>query len=159
MFDFLNQKSVKFEDDRGFLELLYEKDGVILKRSRSKAGVFRGMHWQAPPFQQLKFIRVLSGRILDFVLDPLKEQKTLYYKEIGPQDQWVRIDSDLAHGFYALEDVDFEYWCFGEYHESAEKAYSIKDFLTTTLKLENVSMSGKDVNAEKITFLEAVCIK
>ena len=159
MFDFFNDNRVKLKDERGFLELLYENDGVILKRSHSKSGVFRGMHWQHPPYQQFKFIRVLSGRILDFVLNPKSEHKTLYYTEIGPEDEWVRINSCLAHGFYAIEDVDFEYWCIGEYNEGAETSYSIEGFLTNTLKLQNLLLSEKDAKAKAIVFQDSVFVK
>ena len=45
-------------DSRGHLDVLYEQGDLVLKRSFSRAGVFRGMHLQSPPHQQTKLIRV-----------------------------------------------------------------------------------------------------
>src|SRR4026207_30921 len=34
-----------------------------------RAGTLRGMHFQAPPFEQAKLISVLRGRVLDVAVD------------------------------------------------------------------------------------------
>ncbi len=35
----------------------------------ARAGTVRGLHFQQPPFAQAKLVRVLSGRIVDVVVD------------------------------------------------------------------------------------------
>jgi dTDP-4-dehydrorhamnose 3,5-epimerase len=144
LFRFLSDGVDRRTDERGYLEILYERDEVVLKRSFSKRGVFRGMHWQRHPHDQTKLIRVISGRILDFVVDPESAGRDLEYREFTPADGWVEISSHLAHGFYALEDTDFEYLCHGAYNEAAESTYSIVDFLRNDIGLAEIVLSAKD---------------
>ena len=106
-FKALNAVAHRSQDDRGHLDVLYEQEEVVLKRSFSRAGVFRGMHWQRPPHAQIKLIRVASGRILDFVLDPSESPARLHRCELAPAGGWIQIDAHLAHGFYAMEDTEF----------------------------------------------------
>lgn len=145
----LDAEASRRADDRGHLDVLFEEGEVVLKRSFSRAGVFRGMHWQRPPRAQTKIIRVVSGRILDFVMDPLQVEPRLHRREIGPGDGWVLIGAEWAHGFYALEDTVFEYLCLGAYDESAEACFSIVGVLRDGLGLEPL-LSPKDRAAAPI---------
>lgn len=140
----LDQTTRRREDERGWLEVLYESEAMVLKRSFSKKGVFRGLHVQMTPSAQTKVIRVVSGAIVDVVADindPALELKTA---TLTPQDGWVRIDAQYAHGFYAMEDTVFEYACDGGYDEASEQAWSIADRLPALLGVESVILSDKD---------------
>lgn len=140
----LDQTTRRREDNRGWLEVLYESDTMVLKRSFSKKGVFRGLHVQMAPSAQTKVIRVVSGAIVDVVVDvndPALELKTA---TLTPEDGWVRIDAQYAHGFYALEDTMFEYACDGGYDEASEQVWSIADRLPALLGVESVILSDKD---------------
>lgn len=140
----LDQTAHRREDDRGWLEVLYESDSMVLKRSFSKKGVFRGLHVQMAPSAQTKVIRVVSGAIVDVVVDvedPALELKTT---TLTPADGWVRIGAQYAHGFYALEDTLFEYACDGGYDEASEKAWSIADRLPALLGVDKAILSDKD---------------
>lgn len=150
----LDTHAVRRADERGYLDVLFEDGGVVLKRSFSKAGVFRGMHWQRPPHDQSKLIRTASGRIIDFVFDPSEALPRLYRREINPSDGWILIRPHLAHGFYALEDTEFEYMCLGPYNEAAESSYSILKYLQSTLGLTNLRLSAKDAAAAHIDVVE-----
>lgn len=143
-FPTLQDSARKREDNRGWLQVLYESDAMVLKRSFSKAGVFRGLHVQVAPSPQVKLIRVVSGRIIDFLVDLGDDTKTIHRKEIGPEQDWVKIDAQYAHGFYAVEDTIFEYVCDGGYDEGNEKAFSITDYLEAELGLGNLILSDKD---------------
>ena len=59
------------------------------------------------------------------------------------------IGAEWAHGFYAIEDTEFEYLCIGAYDESAESSYSIVDYLRGSLGLAPV-LSAKDRAAKPI---------
>lgn len=140
----LDQTTHRREDNRGWLEVLYESDAMVLKRSFSRKGVFRGLHVQRAPSAQTKVIRVVSGSIVDVLVsmeDPSRELKTA---TLTPTDGWVRIGAEYAHGFYALQDTVFEYVCDGGYDEAAEEAYSIADRLPALLGVETVILSDKD---------------
>lgn len=137
-----------FEDERGRMEVLYESDRMVLKRSTSKKHVMRGLHHQGTPAQQNKIIRVISGSIIDFVADPDDVNEVVWWSEINPVDQWVQIDSRYAHGFYATEDVIFEYFCEGGYSPEHEKTFLITDLLKRELGIENTLLSDKDLNGE-----------
>jgi dTDP-4-dehydrorhamnose 3,5-epimerase len=153
-FKSLNTASLRRQDDRGYLDVLYEQGGVVLKRSFSRAGVFRGMHWQRPPYSQIKLIRITSGRILDFVVDPSQAPARLNRREVTSADGWIQIDAHLAHGFYAIEHTEFEYLCLGAYNEHAELSFSVVDFLRSNLGLTPLTLSAKDTAANPLTVVD-----
>ena len=140
----LDQTTHRREDNRGWLEVLYESDSMVLKRSFSRKGVFRGLHVQMAPSAQTKVIRVVSGVIVDVVVDVSDPALELKTTTLTPADGWVRIGAQYAHGFYALEDSLFEYACDGGYDEASEQAWSIADRLPEMLGVETVILSDKD---------------
>ncbi len=150
----LDAAALRRQDGRGHLDVLYEQGEIVLKRSFSRAGVFRGMHWQRPPHAQTKLIRVVSGKILDFVADPTEAPARLHRRELRPVDGWIQIDAHLAHGFYAMEDTEFEYLCLGAYNEAAESAFSILNFLQSRLGLSKLTLSAKDTAAEPLDVID-----
>ena len=151
VFKELKNGALRKSDDRGHLDVLFEQGQVVLKRSFSKAGVFRGMHLQRPPHGQTKLIRVVSGRIMDFVVDPCQIPAELHCRELSPSKGWVQIDDHLAHGFFAIKDSVFEYLCIGAYNESFESTYSIATVLQSKFGLSNLILSAKDQAAEPLT--------
>ena len=134
-------------DARGWLDVLYEGSHCVLKRSFSSRGVFRGLHLQLAPNRQTKLVRVVSGRILDFVVDPTVVDPEIHCTEIGPNRGWVLIPDHLAHGFYALEDTVFEYVCDGPYAEGHERGYSIAGLLSQEFGFDTPILSAKDAAA------------
>lgn len=116
---------IKFKDERGFNKINFEDDtnNISLKESFSKKNVFRGMHIQMPPNIQSKYIRVLKGKIIDFII-PLDSSRQdfghIYSFELNELDCFNLIPSYCAHGFYALEDTSFQYICVGKYNEESE---------------------------------------
>lgn len=147
----LDQTTRRREDGRGWLEVLYESETAVLKRSFSKKGVFRGLHVQIAPSAQTKVIRVVSGAIVDVVVSINDPAQRLYTTRLTPADGWVRIGAEYAHGFYAEEDTIFEYVCDGAYDEASELAYSIADRLPSLLGVERVILSDKDLAAPPLS--------
>jgi dTDP-4-dehydrorhamnose 3,5-epimerase len=145
----------RFEDRRGWLEILYESDTTVLKRSFSKRNVFRGLHVQRGPSAQVKLIRVCSGRILDFVAAIENGSARIEQRELTPESGWVRIAPDLAHGFFAREDSVFEYVCDGRYNEGAEESWSIAHYLVER-GLPAPILSDKDASAKPLAIRESV---
>ncbi|MEN9621735.1 MAG: dTDP-4-dehydrorhamnose 3,5-epimerase [Candidatus Parcubacteria bacterium] len=107
-----------FSDDRG--SLIKSFHGPTLKAeglvsnleqslcSISKKGVFRGMHFQTPPKEQVKIVYVAQGAILDVILDLRKGSPT--YKQYvtlelsADNNVMAYIPAGCAHGFLSLAD-------------------------------------------------------
>lgn len=107
----------QYEDDRGSLTKFMvsdclEKEGVIFSikeqfYSKSNLNVMRGMHFQAPPFDHKKQVTVISGSVLDVVLDIRTESPTYGQCEsfiLGKKNCPISvvIPSGFAHGFLSL---------------------------------------------------------
>jgi dTDP-4-dehydrorhamnose 3,5-epimerase len=75
-----------FEDPRGYFYESYNKQkfseaGIDFEfiqdnQSLSQKGIIRGLHFQAPPFEQGKLVRVIQGAVNDVVVDIRKNSKT-----------------------------------------------------------------------------------
>jgi len=146
----LSESKLSFPDERGSLTVLLEMESIVIKKSFSKKGVFRGLHWQKKPFGQTKVIRVIEGEIIDFVLDFNKPGSQLCYRKVRPNDDWILIDSKFPHGFYSCTDTIFEYVCIGSYNEKAEECFSIEHILENELGLTNLILSDKDRCGKKV---------
>lgn len=76
--------------------------------SRSeRAGTVRGLHFQAPPHAQAKLVRVLSGSVLDIVVD-LRRSSASYGRPLATgldatDGRQLYIPPGFAHGFCTLE--------------------------------------------------------
>lgn len=125
-----------FEDPRGYFFESYSKsafDALNIKtgefvqdnQSLSNAGVLRGLHFQAPPFDQGKLVRVIKGAVFDVAVDIRKNSPT-YGKHFGIELTeenktvfWV--PPGFAHGFQTLRDETiFSYKCTNVYNKESE---------------------------------------
>jgi len=124
----------KFTDERGwFFEYFkadrFKKAGLPFEfvqdnQSFSKKGVLRGLHFQRPPHEQAKLVSVISGRVLDVVVDLRKNSstfgKSFSYLLDGERKNMLLVPEGFAHGFLALEDTVFFYKCTRLYNRNAE---------------------------------------
>ena len=74
--------------------------------SCSGYGVIRGLHWQAAPHAQTKLLRVVTGKILDVVVD-LRRSEPTYGQNFatvlsGDNHRQLFIPRGFAHGFAVL---------------------------------------------------------
>ncbi len=109
----------RFEDDRGHFEetfnlrdftdaIGFDVEFVQDNESLSTTtGTVRGLHFQLPPAAQGKLVRVLSGRVLDVVVDirtgspTYGQHRTVELCADRGQQLWI--PEGLAHGFCTLE--------------------------------------------------------
>jgi len=101
-------------------------------QARSVYGVIRGMHYQLNPHAQTKFIRALSGTILDVVLDIRKGSPTFgkYFSiELSAENKkQLYIPHGFAHGYSVLsETAEVFYKCDSFYNKEAEAGIQFYD--------------------------------
>ena len=124
-----------FGDSRGYFYESYHKgkfyengldlDFVQDNQSLSGKGILRGLHFQNPPYEQGKLIRVIEGAIIDVVVD-IRKSSPSYGKsfqiELNAENKvmfWV--PPGFAHGFCTLEDRTIvTYKCTGLYSPENE---------------------------------------
>ena len=105
-----------FEDERGYFMESY-KESFIMENfpdikfiqdneSKSTYGVLRGLHFQKPPFEQTKLVRVIDGEVLDVAVDLRKDSATYGKWESiilsGNNKKQFFIPKGFAHGFVVL---------------------------------------------------------
>ncbi len=125
-----------FYDERGYFlesynEERFHKEGLTTKfvqdnHSMSNKGVIRGLHYQRPPFEQGKLVRVVRGAVTDVVVDIRKASSTYgRYLSVSLTEENRRmlwIPPGFAHGFLALEDnTVFLYKCSKVYNKNSEQ--------------------------------------
>lgn len=83
-------------------------------------GTFRGMHFQAPPFDEDKIVSCCNGAILDFIVDLRTESPTFkdWIKvELSSENgNLVYIPKSFAHGFYTLQQDTRVLYQLTKYH-------------------------------------------
>ena len=105
-----------FKDERGFFYESYNKNNLDINivfvqdnESKSYKGVIRGLHFQAPPFEQNKLVRCVSGNILDVAVDLRTNSKT-YGKSFSIElssenNKQLFVPKGFAHGFQVLSET------------------------------------------------------
>jgi dTDP-4-dehydrorhamnose 3,5-epimerase len=169
--DLLIFKPKVFEDGRGYFYESFNKEdfrkaGVDLdfvqdNQSLSSKGVLRGLHFQNPPYEQGKLIRVITGSVLDVAVDIRKDSPTY--------GKWVAVELSaanklmfwlppgFAHGFVTLEDkTTFFYKCTGFYSYDHEGGILWNDpDLNIDWKISDPILSEKDKNCGLFRDLES----
>ncbi|RAT98703.1 dTDP-4-dehydrorhamnose 3,5-epimerase [Brevibacillus sp. Leaf182] len=84
------------------------------------AGTIRGLHYQLSPKAQAKLVRVLSGAILDVVVD-IRRKSPTYGKSLQvllseENKQQLYVPEGFAHGFCTLSDNTVVFYKVNEYY-------------------------------------------
>lgn len=159
--DLLIIKPKVFADARGYFfesynEAVFKQNGVNAtfvqdNQSLSNYGVLRGLHFQAPPFDQGKLVRVIIGAVLDVAVDIRKNSPT-YGKHVAIElteenKTMFYIPPGFAHGFLTLRDnTIFSYKCTNLYNKASEGCVLWNDSdLNINWNIENPILSEKDI--------------
>ncbi|MBA4167337.1 MAG: dTDP-4-dehydrorhamnose 3,5-epimerase [Chitinophagaceae bacterium] len=150
-----------FEDSRGhfyesYNERLFHENGINIRfvqdnQSRSSYGVIRGLHYQRPPYAQTKLIRVLSGAVIDAVVDlrtgsPTFGQSFSLELSAGNKKQLL-VPKGFAHGFSVIsETAEVLYKCDAYYSRESERGIIYND---TVLNIDWQIPANKAVVSEK----------
>ncbi len=118
-----------FKDERGWFARTFCKEefkqqglGVewvqINHSFTEKRGTLRGMHFQNPPYSEIKLVRCISGALYDVAIDLRKDSPTFlewFGVELSAENKkMLYIPDGFAHGFLTLTDN-----CEIMYHHSA----------------------------------------
>lgn len=131
-----------FTDARGYFfesysEKIFKQHSIDAhfvqdNQSLSQKDALRGLHFQAPPYEQGKLVRVIKGAVLDVVVDIRKNSPTYgqhFSLELNEKNflmLWV--PPGFAHGFATLEnDTIFVYKCTNLYHKESEGGINWND--------------------------------
>jgi dTDP-4-dehydrorhamnose 3,5-epimerase len=157
-----------FEDSRGYFFESYNENvckeaGIDIQfvqdnQAKSSYGVVRGLHYQRAPYGQTKFIRVLSGTILDVVVDVRKGSPTygkIFSIELSAANKLqLFIPKGFAHGYSVLsETAEVFYKCDVFWNKESEGGISIND---PSLNIDWKIPAEKRIISEKDTFYPGI---
>ena len=153
-----------FSDSRGRFARLFcikEFEKILAQRSISqlnlsesfKKGTIRGIHYQKPPYCEMKIIYCLSGKVFDVAVDIRGNSKTLLKYNSFILDSknlnFVIIPEGFAHGFQALtDDVAMVYIHTAPYNKGFEGTIRFDDpKIKISWPLKPSNLSKKDSEA------------
>ena len=154
-----------FRDERGNFTCLYIEEDFIRKNLNTKwpqincsisfkKRTLRGLHFQYPPFSQIKLIRVIQGSIFDVIVDIRPKSKTFgkyfsYYLK-DDDNKMLYVSQGFAHGFMTLEDnTKIIYNVSESYAPDYEETIIWNDnYLKITWPESPLILSSKDLNGK-----------
>lgn len=107
-----------FKDHRGWFARFFSKEEFVKEIGHDKEWVqmnhsfttekatLRGMHFQLPPYQEIKLVRCVAGSVFDVIVDLRKGSDTFlqwFGTELSADNQhMLYIPAGFAHGFQTL---------------------------------------------------------
>jgi len=164
----------RFGDDRGFFsetynsrtlnELIPGAEFVQDNHAYSKdRGVIRGMHFQTPPFDQGKLVRVTRGSVLDVIVD-LRVGSPAYGKHVAVElsaANWRQlwVPAGFAHAYCTLEeDTEFLYKVTNFYAPDHDAGIAFDDpdlGIDWPIDTKDAILSEKDTKLPRLKDIES----
>jgi len=147
-----------YEDNRGYFfeswnkntlnDIIDQKiDFVQDNQSKSSIGVLRGLHYQLPPMNQDKLVRVTQGTIYDVIVDLRKGSNTFSQwgaiKLSEKNNKQIWLPTGFAHGFLTLSNyaiVEYKVTNFWSVNEEKSLLWNDKD-----IGIEWPNIGGKNI--------------
>ena len=122
---------VPFTDDRGwFARMFCKKEFAAIGHSKewvqinhsytAHKGVIRGMHFQKPPYTEIKLVHCITGTIFDVIIDVRQGSPTFLHwfgVELSRGNKkMLYIPEGFAHGFQTLEDHCELLYCHSNFY-------------------------------------------
>jgi dTDP-4-dehydrorhamnose 3,5-epimerase len=131
------------QDERGWFARFYcktefaaighQKEWVQMNHSFTREkGALRGMHYQRPPFREIKLVRCIAGSVYDVIVD-LRAGSASFLQCFGvglsaQNKKMLYIPEGFAHGFQALsENTELIYLHSEFYTQGAEDGLRFDD--------------------------------
>jgi dTDP-4-dehydrorhamnose 3,5-epimerase len=121
----------RLEDDRGYFARTWcrkeaEAHGVDVEWVQTnvsfnrRRGTLRGLHFQVPPYQEIKLVRCVRGAIFDVIVDLRRDRPTFgraVARELaGEAHEAVFVPGGCAHGFQTLADDTEVFYQMSQYY-------------------------------------------
>ena len=121
-----------FSDERGWFARYYDRKEFELRTGHSKdwvqlnhsvsynRGTLRGLHFQHPPYREIKMVRCIAGAVYDVIVD-LREGSPTFLQSYGIEltarnNRMIYIPEGFAHGFQTLESDSTLLYHHSEYY-------------------------------------------
>lgn len=153
-----------FADNRGYFFESYNgktfrEEGIDLQfvqdnQASSTYGIVRGLHYQLDPFAQTKLVRVLTGAIIDAVVDLRKDSPTYgqsFTIELSAENKkQLLVPRGFAHGYSVISaEAEVFYKCDAYYNKESEGGIMWNDpalHIDWQIPADKVIISEKDAN-------------
>ena len=129
--------------------------------AKSSYGVIRGLHYQEPPHDQTKLLRVLGGRILDVVVD-LRQASATYGKaysiELSAEGkEQLLVPKGFAHGYVVLSETATVFYKVDAYYNAgADRGIYYDDFeIDWQIQPSERLLSAKDLSQPRFSELNS----
>lgn len=162
-----------YGDERGYFmetfrqDLLEQTLGYQVKfcqdnESRSNKGVLRGLHYQLPPFEQAKLVRVVQGEVLDVAVD-IRRGSPTFGQHVSAilndeNKHQLFIPHGFAHGFVVLSDTAvFTYKVDSYYSPEHDRGLAYDDpalGIDWVLSKTQLQLSAKDQEQPRLECIE-----
>jgi dTDP-4-dehydrorhamnose 3,5-epimerase len=155
-------KSVRKSDTRGSFARLFCEESLkphlqarhivqINSSHTAQSGAIRGLHYQRPPYAEMKFVRCMRGKVWDVVVDLRQHSPTFLHwhaEELSSLNEHMMvIPEGCAHGFQTLEPAsEMLYLHTAPYTPKAEGGLAYNDpmlAISWPLPVTDVSMADK----------------
>lgn len=119
-------------DDRGsftrilcmkeFKQIRHQRDFVQVNHSyNSTKGTLRGLHYQTPPFSDVKIVYCIVGSVFDVIVD-IRENSPTFLNWFGTvlskeNKKIIYVPEGFAHGFLTLEDNSELIYFHSQYYD------------------------------------------
>jgi len=154
---FCDERGFFFEsyNEKKFNELIENKVKFVQdNHSFSTKNVLRGIHFQLPPFDQGKLVRVIDGEVLDVAVDLRKSSRT-FGKWVSvtlssKKNNQLWIPEGFGHGFVVKsETAHLLYKTTNYYNKESEESIIWNDkTLSIDWGIKNPNISKKDREAK-----------
>lgn len=153
-----------WEDHRGYFfesynRRTFEAAGISAEfvqdnQARSTFGVLRGLHFQKPPFEQAKLVRVTEGAVFDVAVDIRQDSPTRgqwFGVELSAENKrQLFVPRGFAHGYVVISPVaEFCYKCDNFYSKDHDAGIRFDDptlQIEWPINLRDAILSEKDLS-------------
>lgn len=163
------------KDKRGFFSRFFcEKEfeqnnlntnWVQINNSLSvEKGTLRGLHFQYPPYSEIKLIRCIKGSIWDVIVD-IRNNSSTYGKWFGAElnesnRTMMYVPKGFAHGFISLKSNSEILYLVSEYYNQINEDTLLWNDSEVNIEwpIEHNIISEKDTKGKKLNQIKSVIL-